>query len=97
MSKEVAFKNRDRFNQLGFAILALRRVRGLTQEQLAEKAGISRGQLSTIEAPNMPHNFTLEVFFDIADALDVDPADLIKASVFPDKIINKFQDKDKKN
>ena len=95
MSKEVAFKNRDRFNQLGFAILALRRVRGLTQEQLAEKAGISRGLLSAIEAPNMPRNFSLEVFFDIADALDVDPADLITASVFPDRVVNKVKDKDK--
>ena len=94
-SKEVSFKNRDRFSQLGFAILMLRRVRGMTQEQLAEKAGISRTQLSTIEAPNMPHNFTLEVFFNIADALDVDPADLISASVFPDRVVNKVKDQDK--
>ena len=28
------------------------------------------------------------MFYDIADALDVDPADLITASVFPDRIIN---------
>lgn len=89
MSKEVSFKNRDRFIQLGIAILALRRVRGLSQEELAEKAGISRSLLSAIEAPNMPHGFSLEVLFDLADALDVDPADLISASVFPDKIINK--------
>lgn len=89
MSKEVSFKNRDRFTQLGIAILALRRIRGLSQEELAEKAGISRSLLSAIEAPNMPHGFSLEVFFDIADALDVDPADLINASVFPDNIINK--------
>ena len=93
MSKEVSFKNRDRFIQLGTAILALRRIRGLSQEKLAEKAGISRSQLSVIEAPNMANNFTLEVFFDIADALDVDPADLINASVFPDRIINKAKDK----
>lgn len=93
MSKEVSFKNRDRFIQLGTAILALRRIRGLTQMQLAEKAGISRSQLSVIEAPNMAHCFSLEVFFDIADALDVDPADLINASVFPDKIINKAKEK----
>ena len=29
----------------------------------------------------------LEVFFNIADALEIDPADLINASVFPDKVI----------
>ena len=29
----------------------------------------------------------MEVLFDIADALEVDPADLITASVFPDQIL----------
>mgnify|MGYP003107729154 CR=1 FL=1 len=83
MSKEVSFKNRDRFVQLGIAI----KMRGLSQEKLAEKAGVSRSLISTIEAPNMAHGFSLDVFFDIADALEVDPADLINASVFPDRII----------
>ena len=87
MSKEVSFKNRDRFVQLGIAIAALRKMRGLSQEKLAEKAGVSRSLISTIEAPNMAHGFSLHVFFDIADALEVDPADLINASVFPDRII----------
>ena len=87
MSKEVSFKNRDRFVQLGIAIAALRKMRGLSQEKLAEKAGVSRSLISTIEAPNMAHGFSLDVFFDIADALEVDPADLINASMFPDRII----------
>ena len=91
MSKEVAFKNRDRFIQLGVAIAALRKLRGMSQEKLAERAGISRSLVSAIEAPGMANGFSLEVFFDIADALDVDPADLIQASVFPDAIIRKTQ------
>ena len=57
------------------------------KEKLAEKAGVSRSLISTIEAPNMAHGFSLDVFFDIADALEVDPADLINASVFPDRIL----------
>lgn len=89
MSKEVSFKNHDRFVQLGIAISTLRRMRGLSQEKLAEKAGISRSLLSAIEAPSIAKAFSLEVFYDIADALDVDPADLITASVFPDRVINK--------
>ena len=90
MSKEeVNFKNRDRFIQLGIAISALRKMRGLSQDQLAEKAGISRSHLSAIEAPSMVRAFSLEAFFNIADALDVDPADLINASLFPDKVIKK--------
>ncbi len=36
MSKEVEFKNRDRFIQLGIAIAALRKMRGMSQEKLAE-------------------------------------------------------------
>ena len=89
MRKEVAFKNRDRFIQLGIAISALRKLKGLSQEQLAEKAGISRAMLSIIEAPGMACAFSLEVFFNIADALEIDPSDLINAAVFPDQIINK--------
>lgn len=93
MNKPVSFKNRDRFIQLGIAISSLRRIRGLSQEKLAEKANISRTLLGKIEAPNMPHGFSMEVFFDIADALDVDAVDLLNVSVFPDSIINKKSEK----
>lgn len=86
MSKDVEFKNRDRFIQLGIAIAALRKMKGMSQEQLAEKANISRSHLSAIEAPRLVRPFSLEVFYNIADALEIDPANLIKASVFPDNI-----------
>ena len=87
MGKEVGYKNRDRFIQLGIAISTLRRIRGLSQEKLAEKANISRSLLSNIEAPNMAYSFSLEVLYNIADALDITPEQLIKASVFSDEII----------
>ena len=89
VSKKTDFKNRDRFIQLGIAISALRKMRGMSQEQLAEKANISRAHLSAIEAPNLVRPFSLDVFFNIADALDIDPADLITASVFPDKVLKR--------
>lgn len=89
MGKEVDYKNRDRFIQLGIAISTLRRIRGLSQEKLAEKANISRSLLSNIEAPNMAYGFSLGVFYNIADALEIAPEDLIKASVFPDEVIRK--------
>lgn len=88
MSKEVAFKHRDRFIQIGVAIATLRRIRGYSQEKLAEKAGISRSLVSAIEAPGIANGFSLEVFFNIADALEIDPAELINASVFPDKVLS---------
>ena len=90
MSKdEISFKNRDRFIQLGIAISSLRKMRGMSQEQLAEKAEISRSLISAIEAPGVAKSFSLDVFFNLADALDIDPADLIDASVFPDRIMRK--------
>ena len=90
MSKEnPTFKNRDRFIQLGITIATLRRLRGMSQEQLAYDACISRSHLSAIEAPNMVRAFSMDAFFNIADALEVDPADLISASVLPDKIFGK--------
>lgn len=89
MGEEVGFKNRDRFIQLGIAIAALRKMRGLSQEALAEKAGCSRSHISSIEAPGIVRPFSLDIFFNIADALDIDPADLISASVFPDRIISR--------
>lgn len=88
MRKEASFNNRDRFIQLGATIATLRKVRGMSQEKLAEKAGISRSLISTIEAPNMVNSFSMDSFFNIADALEVDPADLLKSSNF-ENIINK--------
>ena len=87
MSKDVDFKNRDRYIQLGIAISTLRKMRGLSQEQLAERANVSRSHISSIEAPGIARPFSLEVFFNIADALEIEPADLITASVFPDKVL----------
>lgn len=91
MSKDTEFKNRDRYIQLGIAISTLRKMRGLSQEQLAERANVSRSHISSIEAPGIARPFSLEVFFNIADALEIEPADLINASVFPDKVIRNNQ------
>ena len=84
---EPSFRNRDRFIQLGIVIAAIRKMRGLSQEQLVEKANISRSHLSAIEAPNMVRAFSMDIFFNIADALDVDPSDLIKGKLFSDDVL----------
>ena len=70
--------------------LALRRLTeecSLTQEQLAEKADISRSHLSAIEAPNMVRGFSMDSFLNICGALDIDPAELINASMVPERIL----------
>lgn len=84
MSKEVEFPNRDRFIELGLMISSLRKRQGMSQEQLAEKAKLSRSHLSAIEAPNIVRPFSLEVLFNIADALGVRAGDLLNAT-FPEE------------
>ncbi len=84
VGKIVEFKNRDRFIQLGIVISTLRKMKGWSQERLAEEAHISRSLLSAIEAPGLAHSFSLEVFFNLADALEIDPVELLRYSEFPD-------------
>ncbi len=86
MKRDISLKNRDRLIQLGIVIGSLRRVKGMSQEELADKANISRTALSIIETPNMVKNFSLDVLFCIADALDNTAADLLSASLFADEI-----------
>ena len=80
MGKDVEFKNRDRFVELGLTIASIRKMRGMSQEQLAEKAGMSRTHLSNIEAPNVVHTLSLEILYNIADALDVRAGDLLNTT-----------------
>lgn len=75
---KIAFENRDKYISLGLNIAYFRKKEGMTQEQLAEKAGISRGYLGEIEAPNMITNISLEVLFNISKALNIAPQKLIE-------------------
>ncbi len=75
------FKNRDRLIELGLVIATLRKLRGMSQEQLAAEAGISRSLLSAIEAPNLAKSFSLEILYNIADALKIDAGDLLNTKL----------------
>ena len=88
MAKTVSFENRDKFIQLGIAISALRRFRGMTQQDLAERIGVSRDTIRNIENPNVIRSFSADTFLKITYALDVKADVLLNASVFPDKILN---------
>lgn len=85
MANVIKFENRDRFIELGMVIAALRKTRGMSQDQLAEAAGISRSHLSVIEAPNMAISFSVEVLFNIADALNIRPGDLLNTTLLETK------------
>lgn len=65
-------KHYDKYVAFGLNVAFCRRKKELTQEVLAEKVGISRTHLSNIESPTMDKSLSLQVLFDIADALEVD-------------------------
>jgi len=64
-------KRKNQYRQLGLTIAYYRKLRGITQMQLAEYSNISRTHVSTLEAPNMPTSVSLDKLMDIADALEV--------------------------
>ena len=60
-------RNREQeYRMIGLNIAYYRKLKGLTQLQLAELAGISRTHMSNIEAPNMPTSISLD-----ADVLEI--------------------------
>ncbi len=67
----------DRIPRLGKRILALRRNRHLTQQRLAEAAGIKQHTLSRFETGGAAPS--LETLFAVADALNVRPAELLES------------------
>ena len=62
----------DRYRQIAKRIIHYRNTKGLSQEALAAKIGISKSYLSKIEAPNSTKAYSLDVLFAIADGLDLD-------------------------
>ena len=67
----------NKFRIIGLNISYYRKLRGLTQLQLAELVNVSRTHISNIEAPNMPTSISLEKLFDIADVLNIPPSYLL--------------------
>lgn len=57
--------------QLGLKIAYYRKLRGLTQEQLAEKINRTPAFIGHVEAPRISKGISLDTLFDIAAVLDV--------------------------
>ena len=60
----------------GRTMAEYRKLRGLTQAELAEATNLSRTHISNIEAPNGKTSISLNKLFDIADVLEVPVKDL---------------------
>lgn len=70
------YKRINEFRLLGLTIAYYRKLRGLTQAELAEATNLSRTHISNIEAPNGKTSISLNKLFDIADLLEVPVKDL---------------------
>lgn len=66
------------FRATALKISYYRKLKNISQEQLAEAINKSRAHIAAIEAPNVDVNLSLNVLFDIADALGVPAYRLIK-------------------
>ena len=63
----------EQYRQIGLKIAYYRKLRGLTQEELAEQVGRTPAFIGHLEAPNIPKALSLDTLFDIATALGVPP------------------------
>ena len=61
----------DIYRRIGLKISYYRKLKGLTQEQLAEMIDKNLAFIGAVEAPNVNRTVSLDTLFDIADALDV--------------------------
>lgn len=63
----------DKYKQIGLKIAYYRKLRGFTQEELAEQVGLTPAFIGHVEAPNIAKAISLDTLFDIAEVLEVSP------------------------
>lgn len=68
----------DIYRMIGLKISYYRKLKGLTQEQLAEKIGKNTAFIGAVEAPNINRTVSLDTLFDIASVLDIPPYKFLK-------------------
>lgn len=68
----------QRYVELGLKIAYYRKRAGLTQEELAERIGISPGYLSQVETPSCIQPISLKTLFLLADTFGVAPSQLLE-------------------
>ena len=64
-------KYEQEYIKFGLKVQYYRKLRGLTQEAFADKAGISWSYLAKIESPTRVFGVSMEKLFAIAEALEV--------------------------
>lgn len=66
----------EMFLQIGAKIVYYRKLRNMSQKELARKIGITRQHLSSIE--NGKSKWTIDILWDIAKELLISPNDILK-------------------
>lgn len=63
--------HKEKYTKLGLKISYFRKLKGFTQEQLAEKLNKSTSFIGAVEAPNIDRTISLDTLFDITDILQI--------------------------
>ncbi|MDD3193807.1 MAG: helix-turn-helix transcriptional regulator [Oscillospiraceae bacterium] len=75
-SKSYTEEEKQFLKNIGFKIQFLRKQRGISQNELAEKANLSYTTISHIESTSF-YGMSIIAIYKIAKALDVDPSQLL--------------------
>lgn len=70
--------NENRYRQMGLLISYYRRMKGYTQDDLSEMLDISAGYLSQVESQSRMQPISMDLFFNIADNLGIEPYQLLE-------------------
>jgi transcriptional regulator with XRE-family HTH domain len=63
--------HKAKYRKLSLKLNYYRKLKGITQEELAEKLDKSLAFIGAVEAPNVNRTVSLDTLFDIADILEV--------------------------
>ncbi len=69
--------NAKRYIQIGLKIAYYRKLREMSQEQLADMIGLNPKYMSRIETPSFVQPISLKTLFAIADVLQIPPVKLL--------------------
>ena len=69
---------REYYKMIGLKVAYYRKLKGLTQEQLAEKMNVDTSFIGQIEAPNIRKAISMNTLFRLAAALDIPPYRLLQ-------------------
>ncbi len=61
----------DKYRKMGLKISYYRKLKGLTQEQLAERIDKNLAFIGAVEAPNVDRTISLDTLFDISCVLGI--------------------------